>query len=272
MKDSPLMLLLPVVVIMGAVGFMFTRDALSPTHEELAVEEKSAEISSSTSDMEVAEVVKKSSSSSPVDIFRPKEENESWTKRNLLLEEPCDFVEMEKFMDSLLAKPEWAEVIRLYPNRTYASKTDSPLGVVASGKWIYNCHLEVTLASDSLSQDEHGAWQKKNVLDLLNSSETYQSGVLSFSLDNVDITFLLADGPMVSSFGTYQYNNETASVRLFSVADGFTPTYSVYEADALGEEMCPCVEKIMIQVTNEISEEDIRAALEKGKQPDNFEE
>jgi hypothetical protein len=279
MKYSLIMFLLSVVVIVGLVGFVFSQEALSPIQEEVAGDKEVVEFFSSTTDTEIVETVSKPPSASkppstsPVNIFKPKVEDEQWHERKVLVREPCDFVEMQKFMEDLLASPKWANIVKLYPKRTYVLKTNSPLDIAASGKWMYTCHIEVSLLSEELIQNEFETWTMKNAsgvaLALLNPTESYQAGALEFVIGNTSITFLLADGPNGSSFGTYQYDSQTDKVRLFSVLSGFQSTYSVYEADILGKEMCPCIQHLKIKITNQLSEADLKTALDK---KENFED
>jgi hypothetical protein len=284
MKGVPLLLLISTVFIIGVVGYLsldVERDLDLKNTESSRLEDVVLPESNTATSTIVAEVQVNTGTSS-LNILSPEElrirqlelKKTRWLSRNIVMDEPCDFNEIEFFADSLLDKTEWKNIVAQYPNRSYTRFEESPLYISVASRWLHGCFVRVSLKTNGLSQSEFSEYAKytktHGILTLLNNNETYDGGAVEFNLEDIPVVTYDAGGPNGNSFGTYQHDNFSKEVRLFYVSDGGEGRMSYYEAEETGEDMCPCTKQVELWITNEISVIDVRAALEKGILPKSY--
>jgi hypothetical protein len=179
-------------------------------------------------------------------------------KREAFTDLSCDYKSMRMYLASLLAQPVWDKILSEYPLSQYRDVADTDLEVLVNGQHPRLCVVELTLTSSELTFFEHEALQHpfyktvSQVLTILNPTEDYSVGDFTFIAGNATpLSFYLADGPSSSMYGTYQYNEEKDTIRLFTVSGGTKRAKSIYEVTEDGE-TCPCQESLSIRMTKEI--------------------
>lgn len=166
---------------------------------------------------------------------------------------------MRAHLVAILAQPKWGEILSEYPRREYKNINDSELEVMVNKTHPRACVIKVSLKSNSYNFNDFKQIQYPHyralpqILSLINPSEDYSKAVLNFSPDEfTSFDFLMGDGPNSSSFGTYQFNSNKNSIRLFTVQAGTKRTSSIYEVED-EKETCPCEQSLTIQMSDEIS-------------------
>ncbi len=170
----------------------------------------------------------------------------------------CDFPSMQKYLSAILSEPAWKDILAEYPLQQYKNIEEDELDVFVNGYPPRACVLELTLSSGPFGYTEFDTLQYPHyvavphVLSLLNPLEDYLTLSFSFTPNNsAEFVFLAADGPNVGSFSTYQFNEASDTIRLFTVSAGTKREKSAYEVIE-DEEMCPCEQVFTIRMTDEV--------------------
>lgn len=170
----------------------------------------------------------------------------------------CDYTAMKSYAGSLLAQSEWNGILSKYEVREYEELGEIDIDIFVNGEKVRLCVLKLNLWSeeytfaklDTLKFSYYDAYAV--VLELLNPTRDYSSAGFSFAPhDEMEIFFASADGPGSSSHGTYQYNEDNDTVRLFRVNSGIKRSKSAYGAEQ-EEDICPCKGGLGIWITDEI--------------------